>query len=50
VGTAGPQRPDEMPEYTSQKLPKNMFNKLLKYILYRIPYRMPNIYIRKNAV
>jgi hypothetical protein len=39
MGTAGPQRPDGMPE----KFPEYILNKLPKYM----PYKMPK-YIRKK--
>jgi len=41
VDTTGPQRPDGMPDYISEKLIKYMPDKLPKYMPYKIFHRIP---------
>ena len=47
VGTAGPQRPDGMPEYMPERLPEYMPDRLPEYMSHRMPHRMPK-YMRER--
>ena len=47
VDTAGPQRPDGMPEYMPERLPEYMPDRLPENMPHRMPHRMPK-YMRER--